>query len=58
MLGQAHRVVVPMDHSEVGLTDFVTLCRLDEVSSIVTDAPNEYLSGVCSAKGVEFVVET
>lgn len=56
MMGQAHRVVVPMDGSKVGLTDFVTLCRLDEISTLVTDTNNEYLEAICKAKGVELVV--
>lgn len=56
LLGQAHRVVVPMDVSKMGLTDFVTLCRLDEISTLVTDEDNDYLATLCKGKGVELIV--
>lgn len=41
---RAARVVIPMDHSKVGLTDFVEVCPLSAVDSIVTDQPDAQLA--------------
>lgn len=41
---RAARVVIPMDHSKVGLTDFVEVCPLTSVDQIVTDQHDEQLS--------------
>lgn len=41
---RATRVIIPMDHSKVGLTDFVEICPLASVDSIVTDQPDAQLS--------------
>lgn len=56
MIERAHRVVVPMDSTKTGLTDFVTLCDLSDVSALVTDAEDDYLSGVCKSRGVDLIV--
>jgi len=41
---RATRVVIPMDHSKVGLTDFVEVCPLSAVDSIVTDQADAQLA--------------
>lgn len=41
---RATRVVIPMDHSKVGLTDFVEVCPLADIDVIVTDQPDEQLT--------------
>lgn len=41
---RAARVIIPMDHSKVGLTDFVEICPLSAVDSILTDRPDAQLS--------------
>jgi DeoR/GlpR family transcriptional regulator of sugar metabolism len=41
---RAARVVIPMDHSKVGLTDFVEVCPLSDIDVIVTDRPDEQMA--------------
>jgi len=52
----ARRVVVAMDVSKVGASDFARLCGLDEATTVVIDAPNEYLLKIAARAGVEVVV--
>jgi DeoR/GlpR family transcriptional regulator of sugar metabolism len=52
---QAQRVIVPVDHSKVGLADFVKVCELDEIDAIVTDRRTEYLEALCRTHGIELV---
>lgn len=40
---RAARIVIPMDHSKVGLTDFVEVCRLNAIDTIVTDQSDAQL---------------
>ena len=55
VVAQAQRVIVPVDHSKVGLSDFVKVCELDEIDAIVTDQHSEYLESLCRAHGVELM---
>jgi len=41
---RAARVVIPMDHSKVGLTDFIEVCPLSDVDVIVTDQADQQLT--------------
>lgn len=56
VIAQAHRVVVPMDHSKFGLTDFVSVCRLSDVHTVVSDEHDDHLAQLCHARDVELVV--
>jgi DeoR/GlpR family transcriptional regulator of sugar metabolism len=55
VVAQAQRVIVPVDHSKVGLSDFVKVCDLDEIDTIVTDQRTEYLETLCRTHGIELV---
>ena len=55
VVAQAQRVIVPVDHSKVGLSDFVKVCELDEIDAIVTDQHSEYLESLCRAHSVELI---
>jgi DeoR/GlpR family transcriptional regulator of sugar metabolism len=55
VVAQAQRVIVPVDHSKVGLSDFVKVCNLDEIDTIVTDRRTEYLETLCRTHGIELV---
>jgi DeoR/GlpR family transcriptional regulator of sugar metabolism len=55
VISRARRVVVAMDSSKLGAADFARVCSLDEVSAIVTDAPNPYLQQLCQENDVELV---
>jgi DeoR/GlpR family transcriptional regulator of sugar metabolism len=46
---------VPVDHSKVGLSDFVKVCDLDEIDTIVTDRSTEYLETLCRTHEIELV---
>jgi DeoR/GlpR family transcriptional regulator of sugar metabolism len=52
---RARRVVVAMDHTKLGTADFVKICDLDAVGTIVTDDPNDYLTALCQERGVELI---
>ena len=52
----ARRVVVPMDVSKVGASDFARVCGLEDVTTVVIDAPNQYLLDVAANAGVEVLV--
>ncbi len=56
IIARARRVVVPIDHSKVGSTDFALIAKLDDVDLVVTDQPNDELRAVCEARGVELRV--
>ncbi|WP_382309370.1 DeoR/GlpR family DNA-binding transcription regulator [Herbiconiux sp. UC225_62] len=56
MVSQARKVIIPMDSSKIGLTDFVTTFSLDDVNIVVTEAPDAYLIAACAAKDVELVI--
>ncbi|MBV8226640.1 MAG: DeoR/GlpR transcriptional regulator [Verrucomicrobia bacterium] len=55
VIAQAQRVIVPIDHSKVGLSDFVKVCDLDEIDTIVSDRSTEYLETLCRSHGIELV---
>lgn len=55
-MDRARRVVVVMDSTKVGATDFATVCELDAVATIVTDESNDHLAALCTAAGVELIV--
>jgi DeoR/GlpR family transcriptional regulator of sugar metabolism len=56
VLGQARRSVVPMDHSKLGLTDFVGVCKLGDVDSVIMDRTEPYFAELCSSNDVELIV--
>lgn len=53
---RARRVIVAMDHTKLGATDFVKVCDLDSVDTIVTDQVNPYLTEMCDAHHVRLVI--
>ena len=55
VVAQAQRVIVPIDHSKVGLSDFVKVCDLDEIDTIVADQRTEHLETLCRTHGIELV---
>lgn len=53
---RARRVIVPMDHTKVGVADFVKVCDPDRVDTVVTDEANAHLAAMCRDHGVRLVV--
>lgn len=56
VMGHSHRIVVPMDSSKVGVTDFVTLNRLNAIGTLVTEQADDYLTELCTGQGVELLI--
>jgi DeoR/GlpR family transcriptional regulator of sugar metabolism len=53
---RARRVVVPMDHTKLGTSDFINLCDLDRVNTIITDQENPHLEQMIARHHVQLVV--
>lgn len=45
-----------MDHTKLGAADFALVCTLDDIGTIVTDQPSEYLTDICQQAGVELII--
>lgn len=56
VMERARRVIVPMDSTKVGASDFRKVCDLDRVHVVVTDREEPWLRSQCEAAGVELVV--
>jgi DeoR/GlpR family transcriptional regulator of sugar metabolism len=56
VIDRARKVVVPVDSSKFGVTDFVTVCPLDRVDVVITEAASEEIRELCRDHGVELRV--
>jgi DeoR/GlpR family transcriptional regulator of sugar metabolism len=56
VIERARKVVVPIDSSKFGLADFITVCRLDRVDLVVTEAASSEIRDLCSDNGVELKI--
>ncbi len=56
VIERAHRVVLPLDHSKVGVTHFARVCELDAVDVLVTDQASAAMEELCAAHGIRLVV--
>jgi DeoR/GlpR family transcriptional regulator of sugar metabolism len=55
-MDRARRVIVLMDHTKIGVADFVRLCEPSRVDTVVTDEANEHLAGMCKEHGIQLVL--
>ncbi len=55
-VSRAERAIVPMDHSKIGLADFITVCPLAAVQTVVTDQSDSGLGQWLDGAGVELIV--
>jgi DeoR/GlpR family transcriptional regulator of sugar metabolism len=53
---RARRVIVPMDHTKLGTSDFISLCDLDRIDMIVTDRDNLHLRQMSARHHVQLVI--
>lgn len=53
---RAQRTVVAMDHSKVGLSDFINICPISAVDTVVTDRDDDVLAGWLGQAAVEMIV--
>ncbi len=56
VLERARRVVVPMDHSKVGTTDFARVSELDAVDLVVMDQASSAVRDLCAGYDIELVI--
>jgi DeoR/GlpR family transcriptional regulator of sugar metabolism len=55
VIERARRVVVPLDHSKAGTSDFARIADLDAVDVVVTDEPVVAVAELCDGHGIELV---
>jgi hypothetical protein len=49
-------VIVPIDHTKIGVVDFALVCALNAIDVVVTDQENTYLQKWCSSHNIRLVV--
>ncbi len=52
-IDRARKVVVPVDSSKFGVSDFVTVCTLDRVDLVITDSASDQIRQLCHDHAVE-----
>jgi DeoR/GlpR family transcriptional regulator of sugar metabolism len=55
VIENARKVVVPLDHTKVGATDFARVCGLDEIDVVVMDKRVPAVEELCAAHDVQLV---
>jgi hypothetical protein len=58
VIARAQRVMLPVDHTKIGIADFARVCAPDEIDILVTDENHDHLRKLCEAQGVRLVVAT
>lgn len=56
VIERARKVVIPIDSSKFGVTDFITVCGLDRVDLVITEAASDEIRELCADNGVELKV--
>ena len=51
----ARRVVLPIDQSKIGLTDFARICEPDAIDTVVTDASTPAVEELCRSFHIELI---
>jgi DeoR/GlpR family transcriptional regulator of sugar metabolism len=52
---RTRRVVLPLDRSKVGATDFARVCELDAVDAVVMDEATPVVEELCAAHEIELI---
>jgi DeoR/GlpR family transcriptional regulator of sugar metabolism len=52
---RARRVVLPMDHSKVGTTDFARIAGLEAVDVVVMDRTTPAVEELCAGYDIELI---
>ena len=55
VVAKAQRVILPIDHTKIGVSDFAHVCDIADLDMIVTDEVTERLEKLCRASQVELV---
>jgi DeoR family fructose operon transcriptional repressor len=56
VIERARRVIVPVDSSKFGVDDFVTVCPLDRIDMVITEAAGDDVRSLCESHGVQLEV--
>ena len=56
VIERARHVVVPVDHTKVGATDFARICELDEIDTVVMDRVNPHIEQLCETHEIKLVL--
>ncbi|KAA0083391.1 DeoR/GlpR transcriptional regulator [Mycolicibacterium sp. P9-64] len=56
VLQQARRIIVPMDHSKLGLTDFVGVFKLADIDIVIVDKSEPYFAKLCDENDVRLIL--
>ena len=55
VVAKAQRVILPIDHTKIGVSDFAHVCDIADLDMIVTDEVTERLEKLCRASQVELL---
>jgi DeoR/GlpR family transcriptional regulator of sugar metabolism len=55
VIERARRVVLPIDHTKVGSTDFARIAGLDAVDVVIMDRTTPAVEELCSSYGIELI---
>ncbi|HEY5704918.1 MAG TPA: DeoR/GlpR family DNA-binding transcription regulator [Terrimicrobiaceae bacterium] len=55
VVAKAQRVILPIDHTKIGVSDFARVCDLSDLDMIVTDEVTERLEKLCRSSQVALV---
>jgi DeoR/GlpR family transcriptional regulator of sugar metabolism len=47
VINSAQKVIVPIDQSKIGVSDFARVCGPEAIDIVVTDRSNDYLENIC-----------
>jgi DeoR/GlpR family transcriptional regulator of sugar metabolism len=56
VIDSARRVVVALDHSKIGITDFARICEIDDIDTLVIDRSTPELDALCARHGIELIL--
>ncbi len=55
VVAKAHRVILPIDHTKIGVSDFAHVCDITDLDIIVTNEVTERLERLCRGSQVQLV---
>jgi DeoR family fructose operon transcriptional repressor len=55
VVAKAHRVILPIDHTKIGVSDFAHVCDIADLDIIVTNEVTERLERLCRGSQVQLV---
>jgi DeoR/GlpR family transcriptional regulator of sugar metabolism len=56
VIERARQVIVPIDSSKFGVDDFVTICALDQIDVVITEAASREIRLLCKKRNVRLEV--